>query len=124
MSDYRNLKPIYRSKFRVFLGKSYYTYKRYFNWYSGKNNYAKTQIKDILENQIFMHKTPVYRKLKDVDMWLQENKVENFKIALKHIDGMLIKPGETLSYWKCIGKPTVLKGYKKGMVLYYLKRDY
>jgi len=28
-----------------------------------------------------------------------------------------IKPGETFSYWRLIGKPTKLKGYKKGMVL-------
>ncbi len=32
---------------------------------------------------------------------------------------MLIRPGETFSYWKTIGKPTRLKGYQKGMNLYY-----
>ncbi len=48
-------------------------------------------------------------------MWLQHNKVTNLRIALKKIDGILIKPGETFSYWKFIGKPSWLKGYKKGI---------
>jgi vancomycin resistance protein VanW len=54
-------------------------------------------------------------------MWLQDNKVENLKLALKEINGVIIRPGETFSYWKMIGKPTYSKGYKDGMVLYYGK---
>ncbi len=72
-----------------------------------------------MENIFFLHKTPLYRKLRNVDMWLQHNKVENLKIALNRINGILIKPGETFSYWKSIGNPTRFKGYKKGMNLYY-----
>lgn len=52
-------------------------------------------------------------------MWLQHNKVENLKIASSKIDGIVIRPGDTFSYCKSIGKPTKLKGYKKGMNLYY-----
>jgi len=57
------------------------------------------------------------RKLKDVDMWMQENKIENLKIAIKKLDGIVVKPGQTFSYWRLIGKPTVKKGYLEGMVL-------
>lgn len=119
MANFENLKPIYRSKLRVFLGKKYYRLLRYINWYFGDKKYAKIKVSKPLENIIFSHRTPLYRKLKNVDMWLQYNKVENLKIALNSVDGMLIKPGETFSYWKSIGNPTRLKGYKKGINLYY-----
>jgi len=50
-------------------------------------------------------------------MYLQHNKITNLRIAIPHINGIIIKPGETFSYWKLIGKPTKRKGYLKGMVL-------
>lgn len=50
-------------------------------------------------------------------MYLQENKVVNLGLALKKIDGITIKPGETFSFWALIGKPTARKGYVEGMLL-------
>lgn len=32
---------------------------------------------------------------KDVDMWLQHNKVTNLRIAAKELNGVVLKPGET-----------------------------
>lgn len=119
MNSYEKLKPIYRSKLRIFLGRQYYTILKYFKLYFGNKKYAKFKSIQKLKNIYFTHKTPLYRKLRNVDMWLQENKVENLKIALDKINGICIRPEETFSYWKNIGKPTKLKGYKKGMVLYY-----
>ncbi|MGM0379825.1 MAG: VanW family protein [Bacillota bacterium] len=99
----------------------YYKIKRYFQWYLGKNTYADNYSNNDLKYKVFEHKTPLYRELKDVDMWLQKNKVNNLKLAVDQINGILIKPGETFSYWKTIGKPTKRKGYKKGMTLFYGK---
>lgn len=117
----KDLKPIKRSKLRIFLGKSYYRAKRYFQWYLGRKKYADNYLDKNLKYEVYNNKTPLYRELKDVDMWLQENKVTNLKIAVNKIDGILIKPGETFSYWKAIGKPNKRKGYKKGMTLFYGK---
>jgi vancomycin resistance protein VanW len=50
-------------------------------------------------------------------MYLQYNKVTNLKIAVSKMNGIIMNPGETFSYWKLIGKPTKRKGYLKGMVL-------
>lgn len=121
VKSYQNLKPIHRSKLRVFFGKRYYRTLRYFDWCFGRKEYTHTKYREALKYSYFTHKTPLYRKLRDVDMWLQNNKVDNLRIALKKVDGILIRPGETFSYWKTIGKPTKLKGYKKGMNLYYGK---
>ncbi len=121
MNSYKYLKPKYRNKIRVFAGKNYYTFKRYINWYFGKEQYSKIIKEEHLPYCVFTHKTPIFRELRNVDMWMQENKAENLKIALKKMNGILIKPGETFSYWKIIGKPTMSKGYKEGMVLHYGK---
>ncbi len=111
-----SLKPIKRTKLRMFFGKAYYTDKRYLLWTFGKYKFAKQH--DIkLENIYFQHQTPLLRKLKDVDMYLQVNKITNLKIAVECINNLVIYPGETFSYWKMIGRPTAKKGYLNGMVL-------
>ncbi len=51
-------------------------------------------------------------------MWMQENKIVNLKIAIKQLDGLVLGPGQTFSYWRQIGRPTKNKGYREGMVLH------
>lgn len=115
------MKPMKRSRFRIFLGKMYYRFRRYLRWYFGGLKYAKDKKSPKLKYLAFTHKTPLLRKLKNVDMWLQYNKIKNLNIAVKKIDQITIRPGETFSYWKLIGKPTRVKGYVDGMYLYYGK---
>jgi Uncharacterized vancomycin resistance protein len=50
-------------------------------------------------------------------MYLQYNKITNLRLATDKINGILIKPGETFSYWRLIGKPSYRKGYLDGLVL-------
>jgi len=50
-------------------------------------------------------------------MYLQHNKITNLRIALTKANGVVVKPGETFSYWRLIGRPTRRKGYAPGMVL-------
>ncbi|RKD22227.1 vancomycin resistance protein VanW [Caminicella sporogenes DSM 14501] len=115
----KNVKPIKRTQLRITLGKLYYTYRRYIDWYFSGKKYSKKRSKNLLPIIVFEHKTPLYRKLKNVDMWMQYNKVNNLKIAVSKLNGVIIKPGEIFSYWKLIGKPTRRKGYLDGMVLFY-----
>ena len=113
-----NIKPVKRSKIRLGAGKLYYTLSRYILWYSGKIKFAHNKHPQNLEYEYFSHKTPLLRKLREVDMQYQYNKIINLKIAVKNIDGIILKPGETFSYWKLIGRPSAGKGYVPGMVLY------
>ncbi|CAM3495784.1 VanW family protein [Marinicrinis lubricantis] len=114
-----SLKPKKRSPFRIRLGKMYYTWKRYLHWYTGGNRYARMRSQDMLPFVVFRHETPLYRKLKDVDMRLQRGKVANLSLAIGRLNGLLIQPGERFSYWRQIGRPSKRKGYQKGMVLFY-----
>lgn len=111
-----DLRPIKRSKLRLFLGKKYYTYMRYLLWISHKYKFAHD--KGELKYKCFEHKSLLLRKLRDVDMVYQYNKIINLKIATSCIDNIIIHPGETFSYWKLIGKTTKKKGYTEGMVLF------
>lgn len=63
------------------------------------------------------HQSLLRRRLGQSDPVLQENKVVNLGIAIKQIDGILIQPGETFSFWKLVGKTTAQKGYIEGLLL-------
>lgn len=112
------LMPIARSKLRLYLGMKYYTIKRYLYWHKGKIKFAKTKSKSELPFVHFHHATPLYRKLRNLDMKLQVNKVNNLRLAISQLNGIVIYPGETFSFWKMIGRPTRHKGYMEGMVLF------
>ncbi|MGD6872386.1 VanW family protein [Sutcliffiella horikoshii] len=114
-----DLRPKKRSKLRIWLGTQFYIAKRWIEWKTGNKSYAVETTEEELPYQVFSHKTPTLRKLKNVDMWYQHNKVINLKIAVQKLNGVVIRPGETFSYWKLIGKPTKSKGYVDGMVLFY-----
>ena len=113
------MQPKSRSNLRIALGKRYYRCKRYFEWYLGGTSFALRADSELKPYTVFEHKTPLLRKLKDVDMWLQHNKTINIKLAIEKLDGIIIHPGETFSFWKLIGKTTRGKGYVEGMVLSY-----
>lgn len=111
-------KPIKRSKYRIMIGKIIFKVLRYYDWYFGTKKFARERWDSVLPFCIFEHRTPLIRKLSNVDMWMQHNKIKNLELAAKRINGIILRPGETFSYWRTIGKPTSRKGYKRGMVLF------
>lgn len=66
------------------------------NWYVDKKQYSLTKQTSSKPEIISSHQTLLLRVLKDVDMWLQHNKVTNLKIAIKQINGVIVQPEETL----------------------------
>lgn len=112
------IRPIRRSGLRIILGKAFYTAKTYLDWYFGKTKFACTTSQNLLPYLCFQHSTPLLRKLKELEMWMQYNKTINLRLAVRRLDGIILNPGETFSYWRLIGKPTKSKGYVEGMVLF------
>ena len=82
-----------------------------------KDKIARTRVKYELPNMVKAHSSIMLRKLNGVDMKLQENKVININLACKKINGIIIKPGETFSYWKTLGHADKRHGYKEGLVI-------
>src|ERR1041384_6132917 len=50
------------------------------------------------------HQSLLRRRLGNSAPELQENKIHNLKIACPTVDGILIKPGETFSFWRQVGE--------------------
>jgi len=90
---------------------------RYLKWSVEKHKFAKEISSDKLNYRVYKHQSVLIRKLGEVDMVLQYNKVENLKLAVGKLNGILIHPGETFSFCFLVGKPTKRKGYKEGMQL-------
>lgn len=109
--------PKARSDFRLRLGTAYYGFLRHLKWLKLRKRLARARQLQPLPHVHFSHRTPLLRELKDVDMWMQHNKVHNLRLAVPRLHGILLRPGEMLSYWKLIGKPTARKGYVEGMML-------
>lgn len=113
------MKPIPRSRLRLFAGKRYFTWKRYWQWLTQRQSRARVHLAEDLRYISATHATPLLRSLRNVDMQLQYNKITNLKLAVAKLNGLTVHPGETFSYWQTIGKPTRRKGYLDGMVLHY-----
>jgi vancomycin resistance protein VanW len=113
------LKPKKRSNLRIQLGTAFYRAKRYVEWINTTETFAVNRSEELLPAAVFKHQSLLLRKLKDVDMWYQYNKITNLKVAVKELDGIVIQPGETFSYWKLLGNTTRRKGYLDAMILHY-----
>lgn len=110
-------KPVQRSPLRLALGKFYFVNKRRLSWYVSGTRFATDRRSEKLPHLHMQHGTPMLRELSGVDMQLQRNKMASLAIAAACIDGVLIKPGETFSFWRLVGKPTKRRGFKMGFVL-------
>jgi vancomycin resistance protein VanW len=91
--------------------------RRKASWIFDDKRYSEERRFDKLPFRVKKHQSKLLRKLGETDMQLQYNKVDNLKIVVERINGMLIKPGETFSFCKTVGLPTKRKGYKEGIEL-------
>ncbi|HPE16076.1 MAG TPA: VanW family protein [Oscillospiraceae bacterium] len=115
--EYRPVEaPRHRSKLRARCGAAYYGLLRRLLWGLGRYRFASAHAQPLPCVQ-YAHRTVLLRRLKDVDMRLQHNKIVNLKLAAARLDGIVLQPGEVFSFWRLVGKPTRRKGYIEGMVL-------
>lgn len=110
-------RPRNRSILRKKLAEFYFELKKKYEWFYAGKDYASNFSINKEKYVITEHKSCLYRELKDVDRWMQDNKVINLSIAVKKLSGLLIKPGQIFSYWRQIGNPVKSGGYVSGMVL-------
>jgi vancomycin resistance protein VanW len=114
----RNIgKPVRRSYLRALIGRHYYVMRRRARWLAMSRQFAAPDARTQLVHSIFEHRTMMLRPLRDVEMYLQHNKVTNLRLAIGPINGVVIKPGQTFSIWRLVGAPTRRKGYLEGLVL-------
>ena len=90
---------------------------RHIRDFFSKEKFAKEKSLEKLPVTVCEHKSIIRRVLGNTDMTLQENKAVNLSIAAPKVNGILIKPGETFSFWKTVGKSTAAKGYREGLII-------
>lgn len=91
--------------------------KRHLKDFISKTKFTKSKSSEKLPVLLYQTSSILIKKGKGIDINLQKNKAVNLNIASKRINETIINPGETFSFWKTIGKPSVSNGYKKGRVL-------
>ncbi len=83
-----------------------------------KRRYAKTLATDkTLPYQLFSSSCALYNHSTGFSMTYQENKVFNLKLVAKQMDGLLIYPGETFSFWQLARYADKHTPYKDGLTV-------
>ncbi len=82
-----------------------------------KEKFAKKKVQEPLSVVVYKHTSLIRRKLGNVDLQLQENKAVNLSIAAPKVNGIIIGPNETFSFWQLVGEATERKGYKPGLTI-------
>lgn len=109
--------PKKRSELCLRLGSAYYGTLRRLMWVGLAPRFAKVRGEERLPWVQVSHATPLKRGLPGDNEALQQGKVTNLKLAVERLDGVLIRPGETFSYWYLIGNPCAGRGFMPGVVL-------
>lgn len=79
--------------------------------------FPKLRLEAPLPALVCRHNSLIRRTLGRVDPVLQDNKAVNLALAAPKITGILIRPGETFSFWHLVGRPSAANGYRTGMVI-------
>lgn len=82
-----------------------------------RNHYSSQQLETLLPYQLFETSCPMYNSETGFDMIYQENKVFNLKLAAKTLDRVVIRPGETFSFWNLVRNADRHTAYKDGLVV-------
>ncbi len=96
-----------------------------------KKEYLRRDLHDLVSKECFAqerqtvplaalvksHSSPIMRKLHGVDPVLQKNKRTNLTLAISKINGLIIQPNESFSFWRLVGEPTEKRGYTEGLVI-------
>ena len=91
--------------------------RRRIRWLTGGARWATGRSTEPQLTRVIRHRSLLMRQLGDTQMWMQENKVTNLRVAAARTDGLLIRPGETFSFCRTVGKATSRRGFVDGMLL-------
>lgn len=91
--------------------------KRHFRNLIYRVKYPKEKSTEKYPVVVYEHHNGLIKTGKGIDPVLQNNKAVNIELAAEAMNGLLIKPGETFSFWKTVGKTTKRRGYRPGRVL-------
>ncbi|NHU85724.1 VanW family protein [Kocuria sp. JC486] len=82
-----------------------------------RQSFAKQGTGESLGIKVYSHNSLIRRRLGNTHPELQEGKARSLSLAAPHVDGVVIAPGETFSFWRLVGEPPQRKGYLPGLMI-------
>ena len=80
-----------------------------------RSSFARDRRESNLAHLVMHHELPIFRNLAGVDSRLFANKRVNLEIAVREIEGVVIRPGQTFSLWYLVKAPTARRGFQEGL---------
>ncbi|MBE7346778.1 YqeG family HAD IIIA-type phosphatase [Staphylococcus epidermidis] len=93
------------------------TVKRHIKNYKSNIKFATYKQDKALPNVVHQYSSYLIKEGKDIDPTLQYNKSFNIGLSASKINKVIIRPGETFSFWNLVGKIDKKRGYRDGRVI-------
>ena len=91
--------------------------KRHIRNLMGQERFAKTRQTERLPVVVYAEGNNMIKRGPGIDQKLQQNKADNIRLACSKLNGLVVMPGETFSFWKIVGKTSKRHGFSEGRVL-------
>lgn len=82
-----------------------------------RNKYSRSVLGDRLPYPVYQTQSLLLNENSGFDMRYQYNKVHNLRLAARPLDHLVIRPGETFSFWQTIRKADRREPYRDGLIL-------
>ncbi len=83
----------------------------------GKERFATQRQSEKLDALVWEVHNNMIKRGPGIDERLQQNKADNIRLACSRINGLVIQPGETFSFWEMVGKTSKKNGFSEGRVI-------
>ncbi len=90
---------------------------RHLKDFFSREHFVKDRSEASLPYLVSAHSSGLIKRGPGIDPVLQENKAVNIRLACEKLDGLILHPGETFSFWRAVGKTSEKKGYRDGRVI-------
>lgn len=91
--------------------------KRHIKNLLGRENYATERTTEPLPVLIAAHAGNMIKRGPGIDPLLQTNKADNIRLACSRMHGLIVRPGESFSFWHYVGKTSKRNGFAEGRVI-------
>lgn len=91
--------------------------KRHVKNLLSKEKFATVRQGDKLPVLVAEHQGDMIKRGPGINLQHQLNKADNIRLACSKMNGILVRPGETFSFWKLVGKTSRSNGFTEGRVI-------
>ena len=117
---------LYPKRKRLFCERSRFAYaislnkeiaRRHIKNVLGKEKFATERSTEWLPVVVSSQSGDMIKRGPGIDHQLQVNKADNIRLACSRMDGLVIMPGESFSFWRYVGKTSKRNGFSEGRVI-------